>query len=271
MIRTLCLAVCILFTASCCPSEPGEAHSAKRTAAGFAVGGLSENEKELRKQLREASWTVIVRKQSGAFVSKGSCTVFQDSKGQSWALGCHHVIAGAAADDTLSVSITKPMIENGVRVGAFDYRVELTKHSAADDLALMKVFKSGVGKSLLFGDTKPLELDTIVWHCGTYFGAYDQRISKGTIQGHDYQIESGAPWCDMADYMIHPGSSGGGVFGSDGELLGITSWMHKEDSAFFVPMRTIAKWLKSAGMEDLMGAKEATREVLPMPKARKKK
>ncbi len=242
-----------------------------RAACLFFVISLTSvcnaDEKEVRGQIREQSWTVVVRKESGQWVSKGSCTVFQDSKGQSWALGCHHVIVDATADDTLQVSISKPILENGVRVGVYDYKVELTKHSAACDLALMKVLKKGVGKRMVFGDVKPLELDTVVLHCGTFFGAYDQRISKGVIQGHNQKLESGHPLCDAGDFIVHPGSSGGGVFSEKGEYIGTVSWKHSDDCSFFVPMRTIAAFLK--GTE--VCAKEQSVEMLPMPKVLNKK
>ena len=243
MIRALALVLCISFTSD-----------------------VRADEREVRGKIREQSWTVVVRNPSGQFQAKGSCTVFADSKGQTWALSCCHVIASAIEDQTQSVSISKPVVEDFFRVGVTEYKAEIVKACSDDDLVLMKIQKAGIGKPMAWGSVKPLPLDTVVLHCGTFFGVYDQRISKGTIQGHNWQMRSGSVYCDAGDFIIHPGSSGGGVFTETGELVGVCAWKHSDDCSFFVPMRTVTKFLDGTDAWESPVKKVGSLEVLAMPK-----
>lgn len=237
----------------------------------FVSGSFAHDESRLRSQMREASWTVYVRNANGEDAARGSCTVTVDAKGRTWAVGCYHVIADVVGGGGHRASIVRPVYENGELVGRTEWLAEVVKCSESEDLALMRVAKSGIGSRVKFDlSGKAIPVDGELWHCGTFLGVYDQRVSKGLVTGYGYKLKESMLPCDCTDLLIHPGSSGGGVFNANGEVVGVVSWMHGSGNGFFVPSRRLVPWLKSVGYGFVADPSLEDREVLPKPKVRKK-
>ena len=153
------------------------------------------------------------------------------------------------------VEIVKKLVENGRTVGQLVIDAKVIKYSDAkdgEDLALLMIRKFGfVDVSAKFyedKDGKGVTLGTQLYHVGSLLGSEGSNSMTAGIMsqiGRTVALNGGAKVLfDQTTVTAFPGSSGGGVFLTDGQYIGMLVRGAGETFNLIVPMRRISKWAK---------------------------
>jgi len=143
-----------------------------------------------------------------------------------------HVVEGC-------ISMTATHISGGSRRS---YQPVLKYYDEKSDTAVLKIAGQGADSFSVLG--RPVRIGERVYAIGNPRG-FAQSISEGIVSGD--REEGGASWIQHSA-PISPGSSGGALISSRGELLGINAWTRRESQNlnFAVPAATLARALSSA-------------------------
>lgn len=194
------------------------------------------------------------------------------------------------------VEIVKKLIENGRTVGQLVMDAKVVKYSDAKDgadLALLMVRKFSFveGSAIFYNDKeeKGLALGTQLYHVGSLLGAEGSNsMTTGIMSqvGRTVALNGGAKVLfDQTTVTAFPGSSGGGVFLTSGEYVGMLVRGAGETFNLIVPVRRMNKWAKeesvlwaldasipAPSLEDIeklpiekMGKVDETKSVLILP------
>ena len=167
------------------------------------------------------------------------------------------------------VQIVKKLIEQGITVGELSMDAVVIKYSDAtdgEDLALLMVKKFNfVDVSAKFhkdeSDTG-LPLGTQLYHVGSLLGESGANsMTTGIMSqvGRMLALNSSTKVLfDQTTVTAFPGSSGGGVFLTDGQYIGMLVRGAGETFNLIVPIRRINKWAKS---ENIMWALDPSVEA----------
>jgi S1-C subfamily serine protease len=122
------------------------------------------------------------------------------------------------------------------------YQPALKYYDEESDTAVLKIPAEGLDFFSVLG--RPLRIGERVYAIGNPRGL-EQSISEGIVSGNREQ--DGVPWIQHSA-PISPGSSGGALISSRGELLGINAWTRTESQNlnFAVPAVTLARALSGA-------------------------
>lgn len=178
------------------------------------------------------------------------------------------------------VQVVKKLIENGTTVGELSMDATVVKYSDAtdgEDLALLMIKKFNfVDVSAKFFEDKSetgLPLGTQLYHVGSLLGEGGANsMTTGIMSqvGRMVSLNSGPKTLfDQTTVTAFPGSSGGGVFLTDGQYIGMLVRGAGETFNLIVPARRIHKWAKS---ESLLWALNPTEkaptleEIVKLPK-----
>lgn len=164
------------------------------------------------------------------------------------------------------VKIVKKLIENGITVGELSMDAVVIKYSDAtdgEDLALLMIKKFDfVDVSAKFEkdeNNSGLPLGTQLYHVGSLLGESGANsMTTGIMSqvGRMLALNSSTKVLfDQTTVTAFPGSSGGGVFLTTGEYIGMLVRGAGETFNLIVPMRRIQKWAKS---ENIMWALDAS-------------
>jgi S1-C subfamily serine protease len=156
--------------------------------------------------------------------------------------------------------IIKKLIENGRTVGQIQMDTKVVKYSDAkdgEDLALLMVRKFGfVEASAKFYDDKEekgLVLGTQLYHVGSLLGEMGSNsMTTGIMSqvGRTVSLNGGSPVVfDQTTVTAFPGSSGGGVFLTDGQYIGMLTRGAGETFNLVVPIRRMKKWAAQEKLE----------------------
>ena len=174
------------------------------------------------------------------------------------------------------VQIVQELVEKGRRVGEVKMDAQVLKYSDADDgedLALLMVRSRGYGKasaSFYLDEKEPIiPIGTSLYHVGSLRGqmgansmTYGIVSQVGRILGH------GKVEYDQTTVTAFPGSSGGGVYTTDGKYVGMIVRGAGEGFNFMVPVRRMMRWAEE---HDIMWALDPKlsmpplEEILDMP------
>lgn len=118
--------------------------------------------------------------------------------------------------------------DKGKQTGIIDYDVEVLGYDFPGDVAILK--NTSVIK---FFDDVPINNDGVEY--GDKLTAignpymYRQTITQGDVVNPVVNIDFGSGKLDviLTDILISPGSSGGGVYNENGELIGISNWTYQ--------------------------------------------
>jgi len=119
------------------------------------------------------------------------------------------------------------------------------------DLALLKVssgkhFKRG---ATIYRGLIP-QVGTKVCHVGSLMGPIGEgSFSEGIVSQHYRSFAGAGVHLDQTTAIIYPGSSGGGVFLPNGQLVGIVTRGIGPGVAFYVPARLLLRWAKQSGID----------------------
>jgi len=161
--------------------------------------------------------------------------------------------------------IVKELVESGRRVGEIKMDASIIKYSNADhghDLALLMVRAKNYGKAsskfYLDKDEDIVPIGTNLFHVGSLLG---QMGANSMTTGIVSQVGRtlGKVEFDQTTVTAFPGSSGGGVFLTDGRYVGMLVRGAGEGFNLMVPIRRMADWAKG---NDLMWALDPS---VPMP------
>ena len=129
----------------------------------------------------------------------------------------HHVIDGAS---TIKVTL---------RDGTTSYDATLIGSDEDNDIALLKIEAEGLTPAT-FGDSSSLAVGDYVVAIGNPLGTLGGTVTDGIISAlaREVTIEDKNMTLLQTNAQISPGNSGGGLFNSKGELIGI---VNAKDSA----------------------------------------
>jgi len=178
------------------------------------------------------------------------------------------------------VQIVKKLIADGQTVGELSMDAVVVKYSDAtngEDLALLMIKKYDfVNVSARFHEDKEgtgLPLGTQLYHVGSLLGESGANsMTTGIMSqvGRMLALNSSTKVLfDQTTVTAFPGSSGGGVFLTDGQYIGMLVRGAGETFNLIVPIRRMSKWAKSEKIEWAMNpdAKAPTlEEIMKLPK-----
>lgn len=156
--------------------------------------------------------------------------------------------------------IIKKLVENGRTVGQLVMDAKVVKYSDAkdgEDLALLMIRKFNfVESSAKFSEDKEnkgVPLGTQLYHVGSLLGSEGSNsMTTGIMSqvGRTISLNGGPKILfDQTTVTAFPGSSGGGVFLTSGEYIGMLVRGAGETFNLIVPMRRISKWAKTEEIE----------------------
>ncbi len=178
------------------------------------------------------------------------------------------------------VQIVKKLIEDGITVGELSMDAVVVKYSDAtdgEDLALLMIKKFDfvdVSAKFFKDETgQGLPLGTQLYHVGSLLGEDGANsMTTGIMSqvGRMLALNSSTKVLfDQTTVTAFPGSSGGGVFLTDGSYIGMLVRGAGETFNLIVPVRRIHKWAKS---ESILWALDQSveppslEEIIKLPK-----
>lgn len=158
------------------------------------------------------------------------------------------------------VQIVKKLIEDGITVGELSMDATVVKYSDAtdgEDLALLMIKKFNfvdVSATFYKDEAKTgLPLGTQLYHVGSLLGESGANsMTTGIMSqvGRMLALNSSTKVLfDQTTVTAFPGSSGGGVFLTNGQYIGMLVRGAGETFNLIVPVRRMAKWAASEKIE----------------------
>lgn len=162
--------------------------------------------------------------------------------------------------------IRKKIIESGRTVGQLEMDAKVIKYSDAkngEDLALLMIRKIGfvedTAKFYNDEEEKGVPLGTQLYHVGSLLGENGSNsMTTGIMSqiGRTVSLSGGSKVLfDQTTVTAFPGSSGGGVFLTDGKYVGMLVRGAGETFNLIVPIRRMRKWAEAEGVLWAMDSK----------------
>lgn len=149
------------------------------------------------------------------------------------------------------VQIVKELVESGRRVGEIKMDAQVIKYSDADDgedLALLMVRAKDYSKASIefyLNDDEPIvPIGTSLFHVGSLLGQKGSNSMTAGIVSQVGRVLGGKVEYDQTTVTAFPGSSGGGVYTTDGKYVGMIVRGAGEGFNFMVPVRRMIRWAK---------------------------
>lgn len=162
--------------------------------------------------------------------SAGSGVIIQSN---GYILTCEHVI-----EDASSIKVT---LKSGK-----SYTAKLIGTDSDNDLAVIKITATGL-TAATYGNSSKLEVGDSVVAIGNALGELSNTATTGIVSALDRELTINNQKLTLlqTDASVNPGNSGGGLFDSSGNLIGIveskSSGSDVEGLGFAVPVNTAAK------------------------------
>lgn len=231
--------------------------------------GVDKKQKSVAEHLQEIS--VTIRSNN----SEGSGVLFSrkiDGEDITFVWTAGHVVSGLKESREVvdsrtgtkrqqvrfkDAQILKELNQDGRRVGEIVMEAEVIKYSDATDghdLALLMVRKHGYAtESAVFYLEKNIpQIGTQLFHVGSLQGQMGANSMTTGIVSQIGRVLSGINSkvvFDQTTATAFPGSSGGGVYLTDGRYVGMLVRGAGEGFNFIVPIRRLEKWAKDHKIE----------------------
>lgn len=152
----------------------------------------------------------------GQYVSEGAGSGVIISE-DGYIITNNHVISDASSGDTASKITVR------LRSGE-EYEAKLVGKDADSDVAVLKINADNL-KAAVWGDSDKLVVGQQVIAVGNPLGELGGTVTTGIISGSDreVQIDNVVMTLIQIDAAVNPGNSGGGLFNTKGELIGIVN------------------------------------------------
>ena len=143
--------------------------------------------------------------------------------------------------------IVKSLTEDGRSVGKVEFFAQVVRYSEPEDLALLRLRKKNFVDATVefYLEDKIPGLGTPLLHVGSLLGQLGSNsMTTGIMSQHGRLIDKKV--FDQTTVAAFPGSSGGGVFLTDGRMMGMVVSGAGETFNLTVPVRRMKKWAEAA-------------------------
>lgn len=152
--------------------------------------------------------------------------------------------------------IVKELVAEGRSVGKMELFAQVIRFSADEDLALLRIRKKNfISDSVTFylekdagGSPVIPSINTDLYHVGSLLGQVGSNSMTRGILSQVGRLIDGRVF-DQTTVAAFPGSSGGGVYLTDGRMMGMLLRGSGETFNLIAPVRRISEWAKNAGVE----------------------
>lgn len=164
--------------------------------------------------------------------------------------------------------IVKELVEGGRKVGELKMDAKVIMYSDAEegeDLAVLIVRKRGfvTASTEFYLESEAVDIGTNLFHVGSLLGQAGANSMTAGIMSQVGRVldlgSGGGTVFDQTTVTAFPGSSGGGVFLTDGKYVGMLVRGAGETFNLIVPVRRMQSWAKARGAEWVLNPKS------PMP------
>ena len=205
---------------------------------------MAESAKEVFAGVYRGVVVVIAANAEGGRTSQGSGVVVERNEVVS---NCQ-VVSGAS--ETAVLQATDPQGRTNRRMAA-----KPMAGNEARDLCLLfadQLSEPPEAVAVPLGNTRDLSIGGEVYAVGAPHGL-ELSLSRGVISQLRYNYDERLSPLIQTDAAVSPGSSGGGLFNGEGELIGVTSFKlsgeGSEDISFAAPV----EWMTSSSETTLTG------------------
>ena len=152
--------------------------------------------------------------------------------------------------------IVKELVENGRKVGELKMDAKVIMYSDAEegeDLALLMVRKRGFvdANTEFYLEGQPVDIGTDLFHVGSLLGQSGANSMTAGIMSQVGRVlnlgSGGGTVFDQTTVTAFPGSSGGGVFLTNGKYVGMLVRGAGETFNLIVPVRRMQSWVAARG------------------------
>jgi S1-C subfamily serine protease len=241
------------------------------------TGEEGRSKKQTAQHLQDIS--VTIKAESGYSKSEGSGVLISrqiEGEGVTFVWTAAHVVDNlrnvrTVVDESGSsvkiiefddAQIVKELVEGGRRVGEMKMDARVIKYSDADhgqDLALLMVRAKNYGKAgakfYTNEDEDIIPIGTQLFHVGSLLGQMGANSMTSGIVSQVGRVEGKVEF-DQTTVTAFPGSSGGGVYLTNGTYIGMLVRGAGENFNLIVPIRRMSKWAKSNGLLWALDAKQ---------------
>lgn len=149
--------------------------------------------------------------------------------------------------------ILRELREDGRTVGRVEMDAEVVRYSDSEngeDLALLRIRKKNfINSSAVFYLKEDVpQIGTQLFHIGSLLGQMGSNSMTAGIMSQIGRVYQGKVY-DQTTVTAFPGSSGGGVYLTDGHYVGMVVRGAGEGFNLMVPVRRIKAWAKQAKVE----------------------
>ena len=124
------------------------------------------------------------------------------------------------------------------------YTATVVGTDAESDIALLKIEATGLTPAVL-GDSDNVQVGEVVIAVGNPMGTLGGTVTDGIVSAlnRDISVEGNEMTLMQTSAAISPGNSGGGLFNTNGELIGIVNAKYSDEDAeglgFAIPVNTM--------------------------------
>ena len=124
------------------------------------------------------------------------------------------------------------------------YTATVVGSDQQSDIALLKIDATGLTPAVL-GDSDSVQVGAVVIAVGNPMGTLGGTVTDGIVSAlnRDISVEGNEMTLMQTSAAISPGNSGGGLFNTNGELIGIVNAKYSDDDAeglgFAIPVNTM--------------------------------
>ena len=166
----------------------------------------------------------------GSYVQSGAGSGVIISE-DGYILTCAHVVSGA---NTITVELND----------GTEYAATIVGSDSSSDIAVIKIDATGLTAATL-GNSDNLAVGETVVAVGNPMGTLSGTVTDGIVSAVNRAVEVEGNEMNLiqTDAAISPGNSGGGLFNTNGELIGIVNAKYSDEDAeglgFAIPVNTM--------------------------------
>lgn len=183
-------------------------------------GSTSTPLTDIIENIRQQVVDVYATASTGLYAGSG-VIIGESGNDKTYIVTNHHVIDGCYAFEVDVLNIAADGKESLIT-----YPADLIGGSPKDDIAVLRIDASGLSAATWITDSNKVKVGTEVIAIGNPLGVLGGTVTKGIISATARAIEVdgiGVMTLMQTDAAINSGNSGGGLFSTDGKLIGIVN------------------------------------------------